>query len=236
MRSISFVITLLFAFIATSYAWPELHILEARKGGKNGTTNGNSVNKACRKMAKLEKLTALAANQTKLDAMVAKGKLNQTEVDAIKAKAANVTSELQTMQANTTLVSTCLVVDAHQKVVGECKQMNKLTKLAALANNQTAMDAFMQKKNITDMTKLQAKIANATTKLKTLQSNTTLTNLCTQLDQQKGAASDGTAAASGTAGSAAASTGSSSGASELTLQTMSYILLPALAGIFALFL
>ncbi|KAF2652011.1 hypothetical protein K491DRAFT_605765 [Lophiostoma macrostomum CBS 122681] len=199
MHTISFITALLFSLFAITHALPEaspdiVPILEARKNGNGGNstrgngTNGNSVNKACRTMAKLTKLTNLAANQTKLDAMIASGKINATEVDAIKAKAANATSELQTMQSNTTLVSECAVVDAHQAVLKECKQMTKLTKLADLATNQTAMDALMQKKNLNDtqMAKLQERIANATTKLKTLQGNTTLTDLCTQQAQQKG--------------------------------------------------
>jgi nitrate reductase alpha subunit len=190
MRSVSFIATLLFTFFTLSFAAPDfIPILESRKNNNGTSAKGNSVNKACRTMAKLEGLTKLAANTTKLDALVTKGKLNQTEVDAIKAKAANATSELATMTSNTTLVSECAVVSAHEKVVGECKAMKSLTKLAALANNQTAMDAFMAKHNITaaKMTKLEEKIGNASTKLQTLMSNTTLTDLCTaEANQQKG--------------------------------------------------
>lgn len=195
MRSFSFIVALLFAFVATSAAFPELHLLEARKGSKNGTekakngtSKGNSVNKVCGKMAKLTKLTELANNQTKLDSLMSKGKLNQTEVDKIKAKAANATQTLQTMSSNTTLVQECQVVDAHQKLVGTCKKMKQLTKLADLANNKTAMDAFMAKKKLNDtqVAKLDERIANATTKLKDMQANTTLTSACSQIQQQKG--------------------------------------------------
>ncbi|KAF2477089.1 uncharacterized protein BDR25DRAFT_309393 [Lindgomyces ingoldianus] len=234
MRSFSFIVALLFALVTSSYAWPE-GILAPRKGGKNnGTTNGNSVNKACRTMSKLTHLTALAANQTKLDALVAKGKLNQTEVEALKAKAANATTELQTMQANTTLVTECAVIDAHQKVVGECKAMKKLANLANLANNQTAMDAFMAKKKLNDtqMAKLEEKIGNATTKLKALQANTTLTDLCAQ--QQK--ANSGGASASSSATQAQSTGGTTNAASGLTVQSMPYLFVPLLAGIFATFL
>lgn len=193
MRSFSFVVALLFAFVTTSFAWPDAFpVLEARKGHKNGTANGNgngnSVNKACRQMAKLTKLTELAANQTKLDAMVAKGKLNTTEVDDIKAKAQQATTELQAMQANTTLTTECAVIDAHRKVVSSCKKINKLQKLADMANNQTAKDALVAKKKLNDtqVAKLDERIANATTKLQEMKSNTTLTDLCAQENQQKG--------------------------------------------------
>jgi hypothetical protein len=203
MRSFSFIVALLFALVSSTYAWPELHLLEARKGDKNnGTstkgmkgngTRGNSINGQCKQMAKLTKLTELAANQTKLDAMVAKGKINATEVEAIKTKAAEATTKLATMTSNTTLVSECLVVDAHQKVVGQCKQIKKLTKLANLATNTTAKDAMIAKKTLNDtqVAKLDEKIANATTKLATMTSNTTLTDLCAAEQKNKGTADTG---------------------------------------------
>ncbi|KAF2114603.1 hypothetical protein BDV96DRAFT_600566 [Lophiotrema nucula] len=250
MRSLSILIGLLLAFVTTSYAFPSIDfpILEARKGGKNGTANGqankahngtakgNSVNKVCSKMAKLTKLTELAANTTKLDALMTKGKLNQTEVDAIKAKAANATTELATMTSNSTLVTECQVVDAHKKVVGECKQMKSLEKLSALAGNQTAMQAYIEKKKLngTKLEKLQERIGNASTKLTAMQANTTLTSLCAS--EQKGTTgttNNGTAASGTGSTTAAQSTG---GAAALTLQTMPYVFVPALAGLIAAFL
>ncbi|KAH8693500.1 hypothetical protein GQ44DRAFT_779856 [Phaeosphaeriaceae sp. PMI808] len=100
----------------------------------------------CRQMNKLESLTQLAGNQTRLDAMVAKGKINQTVVDAIKAQAAEATTKLQALQPNTTLMQDCAVFNAYRKDVFACKRVAKFKKLAALANNQTAMDAFVAKK------------------------------------------------------------------------------------------
>ena len=162
------------------------------KNDKNGTAK-NSVNHACNKMARLTKLTDLAANQTKLDELVAKGKLNATEEDAIKAKATNATQELKTMMSNTTLVSECAVVDAHEKVVKECSSMKKLTKLSKLANNETALKAYEAKHNMTaaQMTKFQEKIGNATTKLQDMQKNTTLTDLCAKEKSTKGNGTQG---------------------------------------------
>ena len=187
MRSFSFIIALLFALISSAYAWPELHLLEARKGGKNGT-RGNSVHSQCRQIARLTKITELAANQTKLDAKLAAGKLNQTEIDAIKAKAAKATTTLATMTSNATLVSECAVISAHQKVVGQCQKLKQLTKLANLANNVTAKAAWVAKKKLNDtqLARFDEKIANASTKLTEMQSNTTLTDLCTTQNQQKG--------------------------------------------------
>lgn len=192
MHSFSILLALLFAFVTTSYAWPGVDYpgLEPRKHG-NGTKSNDperALDKSCNKMRKLTMLSDLANNQTKLDAWVAAGKLDTTKVDALKAKAANATMELQTMQSNTTLVGECAVVDANLKTVSQCKQMKALTKLAALAGNDTAMTAFEQKKglNETGIEKLKAKIAEASTKLQAMQSNTTLTDFCTQRQQQKG--------------------------------------------------
>ncbi|KAF3053778.1 hypothetical protein E8E11_005015 [Didymella keratinophila] len=244
MRSFSVILALLFAFVATSYAWPsaEFPTLEARKHGDGNSTKSNNpenvLKKSCKKMRKLNALSQIAANQTKLDAWVAEGKLDTAEVDALKAKAANATAELQTMQSNTTLVSECAIVNAERKSVNQCKQMKMLTKLAALAGNETAMTAFEEKKklNETGVAKLKTKIAEAQTKLKDMQSNTTLTDFCTQRaqqQQQKGGDSSDSSSDGTSTIQAQQATG---GASSVTAQTMPYILVPALAAIFALFL
>lgn len=197
MRSRSLFVALLFAFATGSYALENSppHLAERKQHHGNGTMDaGTSINRECRQMAKLTKITELAANQTKLDAMVAKGKLDAAGVDKIKQKAANATTELQTLQSNTTLVQECQVVDAHQKVVGECKAMKKLEKLANMANNQTAMlEAIAQKKGLNDtqLAKLQQRIASATAKLQDMKGNTTLTDLCAKEVAQKGAQASG---------------------------------------------
>ncbi|KAJ4323306.1 hypothetical protein N0V94_001922 [Neodidymelliopsis sp. IMI 364377] len=191
MRSLSLLLAIFFAFATSSYAWPSdgFPTLEPRKHG-DGNTNGTErgLEKSCKKLRKLEVLSNLAANQTKLDDWVSKGKLDTAEVDAIKAKAANATAELQTMQSNTTLVGECAVVNAERKSVGQCKQMKKLAKLAALAGNETAMTAFETKKglNETGIEKLKTWIAEASTKLQEMQSNTTLTDFCAQRQQKAG--------------------------------------------------
>lgn len=195
MRSFSFILALLFALTATSYAQPGAgHAdLEVRKDG-NG--NGNStramgpdraLKQSCRKMRRLFALSQITANQTKLDAWVAEGKLNTAEVDALKSKAANATAELQTLQSNTTLVAECAVVNAERKSIAQCMRLKQLTKMASLAGNSTALAAFGQKRglNETQIEKLKAKIADAPTKLQALMSNTTLTTFCTQRRQAK---------------------------------------------------
>lgn len=188
MRSFSFLLALVLAFATASYAWPsaDFPTLEARKGGKgNGTQSANpqkALQKECRKMRNLNALTQLAANQTKLDSWVSMGKLDQAGVDALKAKAANATTELKTLESNTTLVTECAAVNAERKSLGQCMEMKQLTKLATLAGNATALAAFESKKkmNETQMEKFKTKIADAPAKLKELMANTTLTTFCTQ--------------------------------------------------------
>ncbi|KAF1924202.1 uncharacterized protein M421DRAFT_425041 [Didymella exigua CBS 183.55] len=244
MRSFSVLLALLFAFAATSYAWPsaEFPSLEARKQDGGNSTKSNdpqrALKKSCQKMRKLNALSALAMNQTKLDAWVAQGKLDAAEVNTIKAKAANATETLKTMESNATLVSECAVVNAERKTIGQCNQMKMLTKLAALAGNATAMTAYEQKKklNETGIEKLKAKIATAQTKLTEMKSNTTLTTFCTQRAQQQQQKGDTSSSGSSSGATAAGQTQAKSSAAGLTAQTMPYILVPALAAAFALFL
>ncbi|KAH7355788.1 hypothetical protein BKA66DRAFT_270058 [Pyrenochaeta sp. MPI-SDFR-AT-0127] len=244
MRSFNFVLTLLFAFLATSYAWPttDFAVLEVRRnrGGNDTNSNGNPTKKACRQLAKLTKLTELAANQTKLDELVAKGKMNATDVEELKTEAADATTRLQTLSANTTLTSECAVINAEKETVGQCKQMNKLQKLADLAGNQTAMDAFVQRKglNETNVEKLQEKIQQAETKLQEMQSNTTLTDFCTQRKQQKDQ-ENGDDTTSSTESNESAETPqqvASNSAIGLTPQSMPYVFVTALGAAFAFLL
>jgi hypothetical protein len=259
MHSLS---VLLFAFVASSYAFPSIGFtaLEVRKD-RNGThsNGGNPTKQACKQISKLTHLTELAANQTKLDELVAKGKMNATEVDQLKAKAAEATTKLQTMESNTTLTNECAVINAEQKTVQECKQMNKLQKLANLASNTTALDAMVAKKelNSTEVDKLKEKIQSAQTKLQTLSSNTTLTEFCVQRQEGKGTADAdgellltsatgrpcankdaGTSSSAGAAGSATAdqSSSNSAGSMGMTIATLPYILLPTVAATIVLML
>jgi hypothetical protein len=203
MHSFRVLIALLFAFVAMSYAsdMPELQAREDRnathhKGGeKGGNKGGDSVKKTCKEMSKLTFLTTLAANQTKLDELVAKGKMNATKVDELKAKAAAATTKLQTLTSNTTLTAECAMMNANMEMKHQCKEMKKLQKFTMLASNTTAMDAFAahKKLNATQVDHLKATLQTMGTKLKALQANTTLTAFCKQMKQAKGTANpDGT--------------------------------------------
>jgi hypothetical protein len=240
-----FLLGLIFAFVATAAAFPQFHLLEGRKdrngtsngGGHRNGTRGNSVNKQCKQMSRMVRLTELAANQTKLDALVAKGKLNDTEVQAIKDKAANATTTLKTLQANATLVDECNVINANKAVKAQCFAMKRIEKMAALANNQTAMDAFAAKKklNDTEITQFKEQVTKAETKLQEMQSNTTLTDLCAQQKQQKGQDDSGSAS-TGAAADTAPAQQATGGASTFTLQSIPYVSVSALVGVSMLFL
>ena len=234
-------LTLLFAFITAAAAFPSLNSLDVRKE-KNGTasaghhkngTMSNPVKKECKMMDKMMALTKLAGNQTKLDDLVKKGKLNDAEVQALKDKAANVTTTLKTLQANTTLIDECNAFNANWKVKMQCMEMKQLSKWAAISKNQTAVDALLAKKKLngTQATMFKDKITKAQSKLQEMQGNSTLTDLCAKQKQEKGSESGG---ASG--GSASPAKESKSESSTLMFQTASYAFLPAVAGIFVLFL
>jgi hypothetical protein len=202
MHSSSILTALLCAFAATSYASsePAFHTLEVRKD-KNSTEShgmgkGNSLKAECATIRKLTTLTTLAANQTKLDELMAKGAMSSKKVDEIKSKAAAANTKLQTLTSNSTLTAECASVNAEAMMKMECKQMKRLDKLAKLAGNTTALDAFAAKKkmNSTQVDGLKAKLQKAETKLKDLQSNTTLTDFCKQMKSTNG---NGVAAADG---------------------------------------
>ncbi|CAI6333034.1 unnamed protein product [Periconia digitata] len=246
MHSFNFIVALFFALIGFSAAFPQFHFLEAReKGEKNGTskakngTSGNSINKECKQMAKLTALTAFANNQTKIDALTAKGKLDDSKVAALKSQAAEASTKLQAMTANTTLVSECAVVFAHKKTVGQCKQMKSLAKLASLASNQTAMDAMIaaKKLNDTQAVMLQDKVKSAQTKLDDLKANTTLTDICSKEASQKGASDSASGTEStGTTNAGAAAASQSSSAMSANIESVSFALIPVLVATASLFL
>ncbi|KAF2126600.1 hypothetical protein P153DRAFT_297557 [Dothidotthia symphoricarpi CBS 119687] len=191
MRSISVLLALLFAFATTSYAFPSPNsnlptLLYPRKHGNNNNSTastGRALKKQCNKISKLTKLTSLASNQTKIDQLVAQGRMTTADVTKLQAKAANATITLQSLESNSTLVAECNAVSAHQKDVKQCNQLQRLTSLVALAGNQTILDELATKKGVNE-TRLEEKLAKAETKLKEMETNTTLTDFCAQRKAQ----------------------------------------------------
>jgi ABC-type enterochelin transport system substrate-binding protein len=153
--------------------------------GKNGTTAKAVTDKSlCKEMASLTKLVALASNETKL---ADKTNNNATKIAEIQAKASDASTQLSTMESNATLVSTCAVIASAQKTEDDCDEITSMTKLVALAANETAL-AEKSKNNATKIAALQAKASTAATKLQTLEANTTLTDACSSIKSQKEAA------------------------------------------------
>jgi hypothetical protein len=229
MRSFTVLLTLIFAFVTTSYAsidfqLPTLEVRKDRNSTKHHAVDPTKM--MCKKIKSLTALTSLAANQTKLDEMIAKGKWNANKVETLKAKAADAMPKLQALTA----------INAKHKMKKKCGEMKKLQNFANLATNTTAMDAFVAKHklNSTQVDKVKAEFQMAQTKLKSLQANTTVTDFCKQMKQSSSQGGSATMGAGTTAASGSAQQVSKSGAS--VLQSFSCVLVTVAVGVFAVFL
>ncbi|TGO89848.1 hypothetical protein BPOR_0091g00140 [Botrytis porri] len=196
---------------------------------KGNSTKPVTDKSLCKEMNKLEKLVDQAQNTTKL---ASKTNNNQTEIDNIVAKASAAAVQLDAMQANTTLVSTCAVIDAAQTTKKQCDKMEDLQKTIDTAGNSTKLAAKI-KGNATKEAEYQAKATKAQTKLAEMMSNTTLVDACSVLQTEKeakqadttttSAATSTTTAASGAAGLVCAKFGSLMGAGVLVAVGMSLL-------------
>ncbi|KAN0101547.1 hypothetical protein V8E51_012057 [Hyaloscypha variabilis] len=74
--------------------------------------------------------------------------------------------------------------DKTESTQGECKEIEQLNGLVKLASNTTKLDEIT-KNNATKIAEIQAKASTASTKLTTLQSNTTLVSACAVIDAQE---------------------------------------------------
>ncbi|ATZ54499.1 hypothetical protein BCIN_10g04980 [Botrytis cinerea B05.10] len=173
---------------------------------KGNSTKPVTDKSLCKEMNKLEKLVDQAQNTTKL---ASKTNNNQTKIDNIVAKASAAAIQLDAMQANTTLVSTCAVIDAAQMTKKQCNKMEDLQKTIDTAGNSTKL-AAKTKGNATKEAEYQAKATKAQTKLAEMTSNTTLVDACSALQTEKEAKKADT-----TTTSAATSSTKASGAAEL---------------------
>jgi hypothetical protein len=153
----------------------------------NGTAHAKSEKSQCNEISRLTQLTEFASNATKLTELETKHNLTATQLNEIKAEAANATTRLTELKANTTLVSQCAAVAADKQLKSQCKEIETLTKLTAFVNNATALSELQAKRNLTaaQMEEIKEEAANATAKLQTLTSNTTLTASC-QTQQASG--------------------------------------------------
>lgn len=170
------------AFVATSYARPELPRFELQQASSANTDSAErSVKDTCKRLAALTNLSNMAADQKRLDTMLTDKKLTQEQADNIVSKKDAINAELQELSSNTTLTAECCVIDAHRKAVEGCKKLDKLEKLVELANNKTAYDEHLAGEilNQRQTEQLKKNMENAELKLQELRSNSTLVELCT---------------------------------------------------------
>ncbi|TGO33729.1 hypothetical protein BHYA_0230g00170 [Botrytis hyacinthi] len=195
---------------------------------KDNSTKPVTDKSLCKEMNKLEKLVDEAQNTTKL---ASKTHNNQTKIDSIVAKASAAAVQLDAMQANTTLVSTCAVIDAAHTTKKQCNKMEDLQETIDTAANSTKL-AAKTKGNATEEAEYQAKATKAQTKLAEMTSNTTLVDACSALQAEKEAkqadttttnAATSSTAASGAAGLVGAKLGSLVGAGVLVAVGMSLL-------------
>lgn len=177
----------LHAFAFPSFSTPYYSLLARKEHGANKTANGtqsgnsihahshkaqNSTKSMCSEMQQLMHLAKIAGNDTAAAAFTAKANNVTNAADKLKSA----TTKLASMSSNTTLVAECATIDATEETKSQCKKMEKLTKLAAVAKNSTAMQEIMSKAK--NSTKEMDAINGAAAKLATMSGNSTLTDLC----------------------------------------------------------
>lgn len=131
-----------------------------------------AMDKSCAEMAGMEKLAALAANQTALT-HVTKG--NATRASALQAKSSSDAASLQALQSNTTLTAYCSTLQTK----AECSAMARLQKEVDMAKNTTWLDTKFCG-NTTKVQEFKAKVTALTSQLATMRGNSTLMNICSQ--------------------------------------------------------
>lgn len=169
-------------FLATSYARPNLPHFELQQASSmDADPAQRSVKGTCKRIAALTNLSTMAANQTRIDTLLADKRLTQEQVDNILSKKDAINAELQRLSSNTTLTTECGVINAHRKFVKGCKKLDKLEQLVELANNKTAYDEHLAGEilNQKQTEQLKKNMESAELKLQELRSNSTLVELCT---------------------------------------------------------
>ncbi|TLS27571.1 hypothetical protein PpBr36_04356 [Pyricularia pennisetigena] len=124
----------------------------------------------CGKMHRLERLEKIAANQTLLNEVT---KNNATRADALKKKAEESKAALETLQKNATLTAFC----AGEKDKQTCHGIKGMQKMVENSKNQTFLDSKF-KGNQTKIDAYKKRATKTEEKLKTLESNSTLMDIC----------------------------------------------------------
>lgn len=169
------------SLLATTYAWPQLPHFELQETGVvDVTTTQQSLKGTCKRIEALTRLSNMAANQTRLNELLAEERLTQAQVDDIDNKKDAVNAELQALIANATVATECGSIHAHHQAVKDCKKLDKLEKLTNLANNKTAYDEHLAGEllNKKQTEQLKKNMETAEIKLQEMRGNTTLVVLC----------------------------------------------------------
>jgi len=156
---------------------------QAMESQDNKTTN--ELFKMCEELAHLEEFVLILSNATKLAEVEKKENLTSEQVAKLKEEATNAMVKLNELKSNTTLVKECLIVEAHLKLLHECKEIVVLIIIIDIASNQTLLLELEKetKHNLTvaQDAMLKELAANATTKLTMFEKNTTLIMDCKTL-------------------------------------------------------
>lgn len=150
------------------------------KGGKAQTEKSQ-----CKQIRKLQKFVDFASNTTQLEEATNK---NSTKVSQIQAKAEEAKTKLTSLQSNATLVGDCAVINAAEEQDHQCEKTFELQAFIKFASNDTKL-AEKTNNNATKIAAIKAKVPEATTKLQSLESNSTLQAACPavlQKDECKG--------------------------------------------------
>jgi len=145
--------------------------------------NHTTLDRECAHLRQLTALTDLVNNATKLQELETKMHLSASQAAKLKERASNATTELTALNANSTLVADCAVVDAKLRLEAQCADMARLTALTDLVNNATKLNELETRRHLSakEISDLKAKAANATILLTDMEKNTTLVDSCSSL-------------------------------------------------------
>jgi len=151
----------------------------------HNSTKEHGLSKECERLKKLEETVQIFSNATKLEGFEKKHNLTSEEVAKLQDKAQNITAELEKLKSNTTLITECIKLEEHLKLLHKCDEIKKLTFIVGIASNTTE-DSELEKHfriNLTssDEAKLSKFVANATAQLAKLEANATLVAECEKL-------------------------------------------------------
>jgi len=152
---------------------------------QHNSTKGHGLSKECERLKNLEETVQIFNNATKLEEFEKKHNLTLEDIAKLQDKAQNITAELEKLKSNTTLITECIKLEEHLKLLHKCDEIKKLSLIIGIASNGTE-DSELEshfKINLTsaDEAKLSKFIANATAQLSKLEANVTLVEECKKL-------------------------------------------------------